>query len=427
LLKVIIALLFLVSVGAAYFAFRKTPIVDSDGVKSPYLKGGLLDDAVYFSQYHGDGLMGGYEHKIIPNSHKDTFEIATIKLTMPGPEDGTLKLGKTADHYFLGNLILPFDPMSERLVRANRDRSKGPLLYITERRVFFLRGDELLEIPGVDPQSFWILDTPSAAYRSGYAKDLNKVVYFSESDETGPGFILIKDADAKTFEETKFDYAKDKSRQYHKDKVDNSGPIVKLDQVFSKNDLVAFYYDSPIAGVDAKSFAVISNGFSRDKSQLFYEDKLVPNVDPNNFSDLTNNESGEPARAAYIKDNKSVLYYTGINGAFSVVVGADIESFRHAGNAFATDGLHVYYEGKLLPEIERAGFEVLYKKYPMGLYVKNDRHVYLLSADRKMQPVNQADPKSFAAYEAAAIRPGGFDAEDERHYFSNGKAIKSKK
>lgn len=428
--KLWIVLLIVAGIAAIYFATRKYPVLDADGVESPYRKGGPFDRSIYFSKYIGDGLKGSTHHIRIPDADKESFEIVTITLENPGGEAQILQVGKSQDRYFVGDLPLPFNPKEERLVKANRDRNRGPVLYITEKRVFLLDQDSMIEVPGVDPGTFWLADEPQSSHGVSYCKDRNRVMYFKQDFESGPRFVVVEGADPKTFQQVKTDYGKDKSNSYFKEKIDSAGPIVKIDNVYSKNSNKVFYYEMPVNGVDAKSFQVIGNGFSRDKSQVFYSDTPIPGIDPNTFRFLSNIEAKKTRGAFvdidYVADKSNIYFNTRINTAFQKVERADVGSFQELNFSFGADRSHVFYEGKMLKDIDRDGFEVLYEEFPMGFYVKNDRHVYIVDEDRKLKIVEKADPKNFVAYKANSVIHGKRDAEDSRHYFLNGKATGSK-
>lgn len=423
--KLWIALFVIGGIAAIYFITKKEPIVDSDGTESPYLKGGPFDDSVYFKRYSGDGLMGRTSHLRIPDVKKDNFEIATIQLDNPGGEHNTLKLGKSGNRYFLGDLPLPFDPEVEPLRRANRDRSRGPVLYITEKRVFFLRQGVLAELSGVNPGSFWPVEIPALSYTTNYCKDDKVVMYLKDEFDSDPQFVIVEGADPETFRQIKTDYAKDKSQSYFREKIDAAGPLLKIDDVYSKNAKAVFYYESPVRGADAGTFQVIGHGFSRDQSHLFYNDTLVPGLDPNSFRFLSGSDDLRK-NASYVADKTNVYFNTRFNTTFVPVEEADADSFEDLDHLFGVDRSHVFYDGKMLKDVERDGFEVLYKEFPMGFYVKNARHVFTVNQDRKLEIVEKADGKTFVALKPGSVINGKQDAEDARHYFLKGKATQRK-
>ncbi|MDZ4084842.1 MAG: DKNYY domain-containing protein [Bdellovibrionales bacterium] len=423
--KLWIALFVIGGIAAVYVIGKKSPVVDSDGLDSPYHKGGPLDDGVYFKKYSGDGLMGSTSYLRLLDVNKANFEIATIKLDNPGGENNTLKLGKSGNRYFLGELPLPFNLEEEPLRRANRDRSRGPILYITEKRVFFLAQGSLAELSGVNPKTFWPVEIPAMSYTTNYCKDEKVVMFFKDDFVSAPQFVIVEGADPQTFKQIKTDYAMDKSKSYFREKIDANGPLVKIDDVYSKNAKAVFYYESPVRGADAGTFQVIGHGFSRDETHLFYNDTLVPGFDPKSFRFLSHREDLRKD-ASYIADKGAVYFNTRLNTTFVAVAEADAASFQDLDHSFGTDRSHVFYRGKILKDVDREGFEVLFENFPMGFYVKNSSQVYTVNQDQQLVKVENADAKTFVALKPDFVIRGKQDAEDARHYFFDGKVTKKK-
>ncbi len=311
-------------------------------------------------------------------------------------------------------------------MKANRDRSQGPVLYVTEKRVFLLDQGSMIEVPGVDAANFWLVEEPQGSFGARYCKDQNVVMYFKAEFENGPRFIVVEGADPKTFQQVKSDYAKDKSNSYFKGKIDAAGALVKIDAVYSKNSKVVFSYEMPVKGADAKSFQVIGNRFSRDQSQVFYDDTPIPGLDPDTFRFLSKKETEQYRDASYVADKLNVYFNTRINTAFQKVEGADVSSFQDLDYSFGADRSHVFFDGKALTGIEREGFAVLHQKDQSGFYLKNKLHVYTVNEDRKLETVKKADPGTFEVMNRYSGSKVKHDAEDSRHFFLNGKVTQKK-
>jgi hypothetical protein len=324
--------------------------------------------------------------------------------------------------------LLPFDPTVERLVWVNRLRENGPVVYVTTARVYLLKDNAFVADENVDAASFQLIAKPAFDYSANYSRDKNSVYYYSAIDNKE--LVAITGADPQTFQQVKDDYGKDKTQAYHKSKVDTAGPIVQLepekkDKVpYSKNGTAVFYYGMEINGADAKTFSILGHGFSRDIKNIFYEDQLIPNVDPETFIDLSDN-SLSPPYAQYIKDKMAAYYCTHFNGAFIRVDGGDVASFQGLQAGFAVDRKHVFYKGKVLSNVENDGFKVLYKEFPMGLYVQSARHVYIVDGDI-VRAIDKAEAQSFSAYGAEKVRSTDYDAEDKNYFFKDGQIAKKK-
>lgn len=115
----------------------------------------------------------------------------------------------------------------------------------------------------------------------------------------------------------------------------------------------------------------------------------------------------------YSKDNKHVFYFHGNSdgGTRSFVKGADPATFRRLGDyRWGIDKAHVFYETKMLRELDVSKVRVLYlldTSDTFVQYVKDDRHVF---ADGHIVP--GADAKTFRM-----IADSNWHAEDKNRKY----------
>ncbi len=271
---------------------KKVPLESATNHKTPYVVDYFFPRQVYHQRWDGDGLWGGYVFKALEGVTKDKVVFHDIVL---GPDTYVILQDRT--DFYLFEHKLPFNPLQEK-IRAIEGRP-APVLW-TEKRVFHILDDRLIELVGADGSSFRRASVQEGVfYGYNYFVDENKVFYLSHFSRLtdGGGFTV----------------------------VEGLSPKVVLKE---------------IAGP----------GYLSDGKVVVFEGKLIKVADLTTFSRLGENDRTE--YYAYAKDRNHVYY----NG--EIVEGAEPATFAAIGE-FSTvdttvmkDSRAVYFRGKAVPSVD---------------------------------------------------------------------------
>ena len=218
------------------------------------------------------------------------------------------------------------------------------------------------------------LDRASCKRVSQYfIKDKNYVYkqQYDPGSSDYSSYIILKEANSDTFENLKFGYFKDKTHIFYDT---GEGYVI-------------------VKKVDVNSTQILSTHYIKDRngiyfSQLYKSSEIVPltGFDIDTFKPIQNTQNYEQ----YFKDKKGIYYNRDLgvlSPESSKIQGADIHSFIVLPQyLLAKDRNNVYYEGKIVPDIDAQTFEVL-----DGGYYKDAYGVYV----RGFTPLPNSDPCTF--------------------------------
>ena len=218
---------------------------------------------------------------------------------------------------------------------------------------------------------------------SGYVVENGNVYYVIWNE--GQGKVEKKlNADTKSFtalDRSKYLWAKDKSSVFYKGRlVPNADPdsFTILNNYYAKDKNNVFGGCKLIPDVDIKSFETLKNKWqdkelsfhAKDKNNgyLYFEYVLCSTYV---FKDI-DHQTFEALAYLYARDSKNVFRFN------KTLEKANPETFRllHDAGNYTTDGVNVYYDGKLIPEADAKSFKVTGYSSASD---KNQKYVYELS------------------------------------------------
>ena len=105
-------------------------------------------------------------------------------------------------------------------------------------------------------------------------------------------YALLENADAATFEEVKFPFAKDASHVFfNKSVISGCNPksfkVLNAKQGFTRDANAVFIYDEKLSN-DPDHFEIINNVFSKDRKNVYCYKHIVEDADPATFEILEN-------------------------------------------------------------------------------------------------------------------------------------------
>ena len=193
-----------------------------------------------------------------------------------------------------------------------------------------------------------------------YSIDKGKVYYGSE---------ILEGANPKTAELIGFSLLKDDENVYYmgekiKDvKIKN---FEKLGQNYWKNDNKIYYRDKKIENADIMSFKVLNEDYAKDKNNVYDGNESIGRgiKDPETFEFLPN---GIIYATLYGKDKYNVYYVNRIFlscfGTYTwigfKVEGINKDKVKFLNKKFIKDDKNIYFEGKILEDVDYNTFEVL--------------------------------------------------------------------
>lgn len=197
-----------------------------------------------------------------------------------------------------------------------------------------------------------------------YSIDNGKVYYRNE---------ILEGANPKTAELIGFSLLKDDKNVYYmgekiKDiKIKN---FEKLGQNYWKNDNKIYYWDEKIENADIMSFKVLNEDYAKDKNHIYRGSEEIDSSlsgkikDPETFEFLPN---GIIYGTLYGKDKYNVYYVNRIFlscfGTYTwigfKVEGINKDKVKFLNKKFIKDDKNIYFEGKILENVDYNTFEVL--------------------------------------------------------------------
>ena len=197
-----------------------------------------------------------------------------------------------------------------------------------------------------------------------YSIDKGKVYYESK---------ILKGANPKTAELIGFSLLKDDKNVYYMGKKIKDVKIKnfeKLGKNYWKNDNKIYYRDEKIENADIMSFKVLNEDYAKDKNHIYRGSEAIDSSlsgkikDPETFeflSDTINTDS------FYGKDKYNVYYVNRIFlscfGTYTwigfKVEGINKDKVKFLNKKFIKDDKNIYFEGKILEDVDYNTFEVL--------------------------------------------------------------------
>lgn len=253
-----------------------------------------------------------------------------------------------------------------------------------------------IDVSGVDANSFEQINSFNDL--QGYGKDKKSVF---------AGSIKIEGADPSSFERLKSNdssaeyfcgSARDKNSYY----VINPEQAVKIPfnaiknvsfigKCYSTDNQDVFFREIKLQSADPQSFSLLEGNYAKDKDSVFYQDLLISH-DVNNITFFPNDstfalmkdrvnvyKSGEKLHSFQASTFKQIgFYYIDEDTVTTVnqepLVNVVPSQFHLIGQSreFGTDGVHVYYAGKLLREADPKTF----RTFGTTGYAVDNKNVY---------------------------------------------------
>jgi len=219
-------------------------------------------------------------------------------------------------------------------------------VYTGDKNGVYLNGEPL---PGADKSTF---DT-IMLMGSSFAKDAFHVYWQA---------TLLEGADPTTFTRMgEGDYGKDKAGVYYREKrLEGANPrtfsIMKAP--FSKDQKNLYYGAIKVEGFDLESFQMLDSSETfRDKNYLYYRGERRSEIDVSTYK--------EDIFGGYGKDRHHVFFYK------KLILGADVATFKHLGDAYFVDQDRVYHAGVPIVGIDRKTVRQIGQ-----FYIADEKHVW---------------------------------------------------
>jgi hypothetical protein len=176
-------------------------------------------------------------------------------------------------------------------------------------------------------------------------------------------------------------------------KIEDSVYVIKNGKVYyDDQDHCDMECNSPIVGVDVKTFFAINPGYAKDKNFVYLLGEQIKNVDLNTFKMLTEEECSSPTKQYFDDFHPRLCYFVDKNVAFlnkEKIIGSNSDTFSvsEISNVYATDKNNAYFNGKKINNVDIKTFSVV-----SPWYAKDVNHVYSGSS-----VIDNADIQSFQA------------------------------
>jgi hypothetical protein len=196
-----------------------------------------------------------------------------------------------------------------------------------------------------DPLTFQFIDT-----RHPFVRDATHVYM---------GSRLIAEADAVSFKVVDYLYQRDAKRfYYYGTAIDGSNVEtfqILPDSGYARDQVSAYYNGKKIIDADPASFSAIGAFHAKDKNAVYFAEKRIPTADGATFKALNPSIYAVDAKSAFWQ---SIKLQEGTNAANFRVFTKDNEN-ADTPAVYATDGNLVFFDGKSIPGVDAASFEVL--------------------------------------------------------------------
>jgi hypothetical protein len=155
------------------------------------------------------------------------------------------------------------------------------------------------------------------------------------------GFEIFSAEDPSSFEATTDDYYKRgvSFRVYLIPPAADPQTVEHVGCFYTKDDSAVYFYGKTIVDADPATFSIVGGCYPKDSEHVYLEGKPIPHADPNTFEYLG---------LEYTKDADHAYFYG------DVISGADATTFEYVGGGYAKDTAHVYLETDIVPNVDPA-------------------------------------------------------------------------
>jgi len=152
----------------------------------------------------------------------------------------------------------------------------------------------------------------------------------------------------------------------------NSFKVLNYNYAIDKN--TAFCGGNPLPKVDITTFKALTHSLAKDKNQVYYGSSILKHADAESLQ-LFNN-----CHSSFFKDKNHVFE------GETIVIGADLQTFKPVGEIFGVDKNHVYRFAKPLQQVDVNSFEII-----NSAYFKDKNNIYCNSYNDKIKVCKNED------------------------------------
>lgn len=207
--------------------------------------------------------------------------------------------------------------------------------------------------------------SPIVEIGQGYRKDLINVYYFDE---------IVKEANPRTFQLLENDFARDRKYIFYKDKiVSNADPDTfhALDERYSYDEKYVYFFHTPIVGADPSSFEIIYGDYTRDDRNIYFRSEVAEMLDPETLQildvegNIIRDKNGMYQDLQEVNPDSRGFSKYGYNSSWDdfrffdgYELGLVEKDFEDLGGGYIRDEEGVYYEDRLLKDVNAQAFTV---------------------------------------------------------------------
>jgi len=188
----------------------------------------------------------------------------------------------------------------------------------------------------------------------GYARCEGKIYHYDWSNHKT---MLLRDADAATFEVLKWGFARDKNKVFWGINVAKANPQTfrHITCRFGEDGQHVFYYNRIVPEADPATFEFIGDQFwAKDRCRVFCHDSIVPGADP----------ATAEVVGSFLKDANHVFFFP---AGYKLLEGVDPATFEVLRSAYYRDKDRIYCHRPTEGFVEGADvltFEELAPRHP---------------------------------------------------------------
>lgn len=216
-------------------------------------------------------------------------------------------------------------------------------------------------VKGMNAAGFEVLDDGllqkddnDDATEAGYARCEGKIYHYERRDHKT---MLLRGADATTFEVLKWGFARDKNKVFCGINVVKADPQTfrHITCRFGADSSKVFYYNRIVPEADPATFEFIGGQhWAKDRCGVFCHDSIVPGADP----------ATAKVVGSFLKDSNHVFFFP---AGFKLLEGVDPATFELLHRSYYRDKDRVYWDGFSGGFVEGADlvtFEEFSSKHP---------------------------------------------------------------
>ena len=189
---------------------------------------------------------------------------------------------------------------------------------------------------------------------AGYARCEGKIYHYDWSNHKT---MLLRGADAATFEVLKWGFARDKNKVFWGINVAKANPRTfrHITCRFGEDGQHVFYYNRIVPEADPATFEFIGDQFwAKDRARVFCHDKVVPGAEP----------ATAQVVGSFLKDANHVFFFP---AGYKLLEGVDPATFEVFRSSYYRDKDRIYCHGSPEGFVEGADlltFEELAPRHP---------------------------------------------------------------